>query len=1523
MEDNLFSSIPITQAEGTVFDDVVAPNEAPPGTPALPNKTLLMALSQVNTNSNPSLQMQGDAIEAATSTIETGQEMTVRNKIAANRAINQLANLNKYRMGPASGLITPEQSAAIEQSYQNVLAWDHEQKARTAMEEQAIENIEDMAARDPVQAQVLMDNFEHGGAEQVRHNALVRQTILAQRAEELDNEYQSSGWGMAILNGILNLVPTNYNFQRTGIVEGADTGVLDWIFSGDATRKQAERMNEMSIEEFAEFASSNGELMKAIRSNATTLFGLTNDPGAAVHLLKGLSGQAEDDRFWASTWGAVEVGMVVPVRSVVGITKNLIRAGARKESVDQLMKAAETLEREGAEAMVAKTAVTPEELRQGQSISMVAPEVSSPNSVPVAMDLAAREDAAREALGRLPGIIQETERLGPDGLMQAYEDVVEQVMTDVGRPIKDVAMKTETVANGNTLSYVEFVFGRTNGGGFAKEGTAVNAARDKGVIGEAFRDESGQWFVRGRVNIPETGFHTNELHNPTQGFVSHLTGRWIRSAARTTDYGLHGKAVQAGSTIARQQKIIAATLDKAFKSIPQHSQDVVRQIGLVGANKARWWSDAEFNSLVERQWKRPATEGELKAYKDLQLYNDMDWVLRNDQMYLEKAVRGVEKIETRATWGQQFEIEGVVNYKPSIKPKERFYNISDNVHYTEQLNPITPAELERLANEGYVIVKSEKAIRLPDGTTVNQIIGRRTDFQIGPLSRTQLAYSPGGHRLYENGSYFVKQASVGKQADTGTEFLDNPNVFVTAVNKAEGQAWADAMNRARVAVAEHNWTGQMLDDEIFKGSQAFPTGKEFVEKIESGFINKDHPFEALFDREQPSLYNKSGPGISSFVNEDELGYNGYYRTTGKLYTSSKGEILKDTAGDIAVTVDPYEALATSLKSITRQSGLFNYKTEGLERFVKSFESDLNIPADAKNNYTKFVNSTVKPGISLDRKNFIEAQRTAMKNVLGFESPFEKGMKESWRHAAEQILGDGSSAGRKAVHDTINWWSTSNPVSFLRGIAFDSKLGMFNVGQFFIQSATMASAVALSPAHGIKGLMTAMPLHGYLLSKGSETMLDTLAKRGVGKLAGFASETEFKEYARSIHRSGFMDMDGSHVMVGDHGTVATFGSFGERVHKAREAGRTFFYMAETYNRLVAYRIAWAEALESGVKVGSPGFYGKVAARADDYSMNMTHASAARWQQGLMSIPTQFWAYNARMMDAMIGKRFSATQKMRLIGMNFALGGVAGLPVVEGLYSMYKDNYGVDNPIDTLAGTLDRGVLDKLAYEVTGADVRIGEKVGTGGWLTGVLRDAFGQGEYGEKSWAEMMGGATFSILKNAGGVALDVFKYSTAESGGDMGEDAIRNEEWLKLASEISTFGNISKAILAHNYGIYKSTKGTIYPDIPEADAFYIALGFKPQQIDTLGHMMEYTKNQDQVVKDATNQLKKWRQEAFFNEDKMDVNMRKANALVRMLPANIRAKVIKEANGDTGTLFEHIEKKFNQQQAEAAALEGTE
>ena len=101
----------------------------------------------------------------------------------------------------------------------------------------------------------------------------------------------------------------------------------------------------------------------------------------------------------------------------------------------------------------------------------------------------------------------------------------------------------------------------------------------------------------------------------------------------------------------------------------------------------------------------------------------------------------------------------------------------------------------------------------------------------------------------------------------------------------------------------------------------------------------------------------------------------------------------------------------------------------------------------------------------------------------------------------------------------------------------------------------------------------------------------------------------------------------------------------------------------WNRAVAWRIAWGDArkIHPNLDFNSNDFRTYLAGRAEDYSFRMSDTSAAYWQKGVLSIPTQFWAYNARMLETMIGDTFTTEQKVRLILGQSLLYGSAGVPM----------------------------------------------------------------------------------------------------------------------------------------------------------------------------------------------------------------------------------------------------------------------
>ncbi len=1606
---------------------------------ALASTTMLTALANTDPSKNISYQMGEQALASARQLLEQGKEKQLRYQLVNDQVTRQAGALGKVVAGLKYSP-DPALAAGAEQAYQNLLTWDVERKSRTAIEEAAIERIQTMAATDPVQARVLLNNLEYGNADQVVRDFNVKLSVMRQRAEELDTEYQQSGWGRYLINQALNLFPLNYNFAQTGIIGTAGLGSIFGV--GNAKRNEAEQLWNMPLDEFSKFMEPGGEFMASLKDNATSLFEIS-DPGAAVQIMDDFISLGDSDRVWANIWGGVEIASAVPWGKLASASRTLVSSGAPKDAARNLDNALTILDERGPEEMTRMTGVTEREVADELSVSAIK---GTEDFVPLSEAVDAHRLAAKQASQEILNSPEMATFRSMEEMQDWVTGRVDEIRARIGSPIKDIHMKPMPMPGGKTAYRMVFTVGKKDGFGYASAAAATRGARALGFrnsaevfeeatetvvprfvpkskienlsvtrdgdtsywtanikneagdvspvnlkivngegtidiggmntnqfgpvemraltakladeipelktlsggratgareasgnIGDAAkinveplrgrttvkRDMSGQYFAKIEVDMPEAGWLVGKLEPPQTGFVSKMVGRWFQAAPRITDTQLHGQALQAGTFLNRAQRQIEEDVFGVFRSLPKQSRDVISSLGAVQALRARWLKPNEINVLVDRQWGRAATEAEQKAMQDLRLFNDMDWELRNTAQYLDGVNKGKESVTFKAKWGQEFDDDVMIDYSMTVTPTERVYDVSRGKHYVHGRNSLDTKTITTMKNNGYVMMTFPEGFKLPEGIVVNKVLIKKTDVDIRPLRENQLAYSEGGHRMY-TAPVFVKQGRKGKQADTGSEYLMSPSTFRTAGNIAEGSKWADTMNAARLAVKENRGiTAQELDDDIFKNAQGYPSGDEFLAGIADDTYALDEPFEALYDRELPSMYNTSGEDVSRMFNEDELGINGYYRTTGRMYTSSKGEVLRDTTGELAEILDPYDTLNRSLNQVTRQLGMFTYKQNAVERFVNTYKPFLAVDPNLRSPSQILMEGRVGNQVSMEMRNQIEAQRSAILNVLRFETPADRASKQLWQSMTARVLGDGESAGRKIAHDALWWFKNSDPVGSLRGLAFDMKLGMFNIGQLVIQSSTMLSATAISPKFGMFGMAGLYPMHAYILKGGSEAVLDTMVKRGTWKAMGFSSADEFKDYSRHAYRNGFMEMNGSHIMINNHGPSAHFAGFGEKVTKAREQARVFFYTSETWNRLVAYRIAWGEATAKGLKQNQPEFDAFILKTADDYSFNMTSESAAYWQKGILSIPTQFWAYNMRMMDAMFGKRFTPAQRARLVGMNFGMAGAAGIPGLAAVSEFIKQKNGQAPDIESLAGVADRGLIDYFNYQMTGNDVLLGDRVGTGGWATDVAKTIFGKSAYGEQSFADVVGGATYSIAKSTSKTIANLAYYAVAESGAEDAGD-ITKDNLISVLKEVSTFSNASKAMMIAQYGMLKSNKGTVMvSDLPESQWIYAALSFRPAKADEIGYMLSWSQSKKDALKDFSKQLRNWRQEAMITGD-YEKYWTKANTIMRLIPIQDRATVIKQTNSlDQDSFYGYLEEKVSEEQAKEEAMEGLE
>lgn len=1000
----------------------------------------------------------------------------------------------------------------------------------------------------------------------------------------------------------------------------------------------------------------------------------------------------------------------------------------------------------------------------------------------------------------------------------------------------------------------------------------VNALEPSDVAARIVKDQSGQYSFRLAKDVDETGFATEVLKPPARGFLS----RVLLSSRAVGDRRLANMGQSGGNTRAKLLKSFIKDSTKKFAVLSRREREDLAQVLAIGENNAEWYSRDQIEMLYERAFKRPPSERELIAYDTARNLNDIEYMMLNDEVYKRLAVSGHEDIQ----WGGQYRANGKVLQDWNVLPTDRVYDISSNTSYSK-INPLLSDKAQILKDEGYVLVKLDGTVELPDGTTTNAILGKKSDFTIQPLRREQVPYRAGGHRIYKE-KYFLKQARIGTQPD-GEKFLKNPGVFSVGT-KAEIDYLTTRLEAARLL-----WKDDAPREAISAALPSSITIDDFIAKMVDGTFDQNVPFRTAFDRETlPEYLNTHG--YTDMRNLDETDIEQYLRTSGRMYYGHKGETLPDFRGMMAPTLDPYMTINRALHNVAQLASFGDYKISAAERWYKTFGGYLDRPDLSPMQALR----TGQFGLDAPEpiRQAAEAQRDVIKRTLGWKTEFDRQQEIYTRRFSEWVAGDDPYSIRNKVASSIsNWWETTNPVQKLRGLAFDLKLGLLNVGQFPLQIGTLIAATTISPKYGMQGMVGLWPMRAYLTKTSGDEVLDLLIQRGNHTATGFADPKEYKDYMKFAKQSGFFDLGSTHQLINDYGPNAAVGAF-NKTENAREALRFFFYEAEMWNRIIAYRIAWGETREKlpNLAIGSPEFRAEVTGKMEEFSFSMSDQSAAAWQKGITSIPTQFWAYNARMLEAMLGKTFTPEQKVRLVIGQTMLYGAAGVPVAPFIMEQIAKAKGEAPKPGTLEGLVARGWIDTALAQMTGQDLLISQRFGTGSFWTDTIKDIFGMSSYGEKSAAELLGGASGNIAWAGLETIGQLIKYSAAESGDT--EMPLTKESLLRLAANISTISNLHKAYIVHKYGEMISNKGTVLAnDLPDATAFAVALGIQPGEVDQVTAAMGFIKDENKAVDEAVRTINNYRTRWVNELDRREEIEQEINAYVRLLPPEIKVQAL--------------------------------
>ena len=541
----------------------------------------------------------------------------------------------------------------------------------------------------------------------------------------------------------------------------------------------------------------------------------------------------------------------------------------------------------------------------------------------------------------------------------------------------------------------------------------------------------------------------------------------------------------------------------------------------------------------------------------------------------------------------------------------------------------------------------------------------------------------------------------------------------------------------------------------------------------------------------------------------------------------------------------------------------------------------------------FLNGEIAKDVNRTVANTLEAQRDSIKRFLGFKSRsaelYESGMKrfalwvEGKTPAGDQIS--------KVVLDKMN----SNPTVALKGFAFDLKLGLFDPSQLILQTQTMFAAASIDPVNGFKA-MSSMPLVRMALINKSDNLLDLLAKKA-SKLHGM-EPTEFKQMVKELDRSGFGLVNGELVLLDNFTGPIIGSSIGNATRKARELGRIPFYEAERINRITGYGIAWRrwKTANPTRKIDDIA-RGEILKIADTFTLNMTKASAAWWQKGILSVPTQFLSYQARMLEFMLphavggSKAIQGPEKIRLLLGQFFLYGTAGVPLLDYVGDKYLEaNNEKLTPEQYRAIT--SGFWDTMLYSLSNGeiDTDFAERAGVGAGFTDFIAKIFSE----DTAFLEVIGGPSGAITGKFTESLMTMMDFVSKTKQGEVVLTPLMIGE---LAKQTSTWSRLSRARYLWQTGKVLNNKGEIIADgLNKWNSLAAALGIPLRQVTQSYVLNQQSFDQKDYIRDQAKTIAGLTTQYLLDPTRKVESQQIIRGLLQHEAPNIQNEILKQAFG---------------------------
>lgn len=1170
-----------------------------------------------------------------------------------------------------------------------------------------------------------------------------------------------------------------------------------------------------------------------------------------------------------------------------------------------------------------------------------------------------------------------------DDVFEAVKDAMraqmDRYVKSPSSAVLDVKYLREWETGPTRTNQIIYTLGKPDGTFFdTPEQATVHAKDFYGLADDAFSVEMvtpGAFTVRVAKVIDETdpSILSKAIQTLTETPMS-WTGAWLPylrgSAGVSSEHLQKNLAVSAHHAKALHEAFMVAARDigqlskkelRNLDALMEAKRDVEKIVidpvsGKEKKVRGEWFNNAsELEKTYKRAFGEFPSDNVVSAYFTMRQMYDFDLMHRNFKLYSAKVRLGIENAKLHVPIPDD-KNPGMVKWLPMKKGVEvKFLDEMPSGNFdvlilnadTAQANLVSTAKsgtagIKDLQSKGYRVMQianpNERPLKMVNDNYVQFIVAK--DVERIQLTPDQLPATEGGHVRYREG-FYVKQPRF-EVTSNGDKLYTGDRSIIGASSEAEAAKHASNIEIGRQLMLKGDFKalkdhlGKTLPWSVGQFEELFrPKLGPKGEVLEEALLDKDTPITWVADGQGTNDAAKTHAGFlkSSFdgVRDTIDDPTNIYGVIDKKYTGEKdfalSKIVRGENGKLfdfekARMISPMETLEQAWAEISRSMATDDLKVQATTNWVEEAAEALETPIEElrRNPWAALNNPQWNRQYGdIARIRTLNAQRRQILEFLGQRDAL--GSTLDW--VRNKLLNSVYERKGQAAADWVDDHvlpNVRNPLQFMRSFAFHTKMGFFNPVQLFLQANTMLNTWAITG----NPLRVGSSLSGVMLMQMSRVNRTPEVLKALGKKAeklGWKAG-EWEEMDELFHKLSL------HIVEGEVGTldIMTSPKMFEGVGgKFLDKGLVFFREGERAVRMNSWAVAYKEFRDKfPTKVLNNSDINTILRRQEILAGNMSRGSNALWQKGLTGPMTQFWGYQARIMEQLLGKQLTRAEKLRL-GSTFAA--MYGIPVSLSAATMFQipgwstddlRQYALENGIDVNSG------LGSVAMNGIPAELirwMTSDENGQGGLLLGI-GDRYGPGGLAVlKNLVEAKDGVADAIIDLAfgasGSITRDFFKHVLPDDW-DIIESAsnapkLTLTDYANMFSTISTVNNTTKLYWALTTHKNMTRDGLSLGDKSPVSAWIsFTTGLDEQRFKDTFLKIDSMKD----LKTATDELGKEyvkliRQAKLLpiGSDERNLRIRKARALLEGLDPKDVKRFVKQAYKSSDDLETSVDQNF--------------